>query len=191
VLSYPLNDAVAVAFDVDGRLLVTGAHAFYRETDPTLPGTLELLYRDDATAFHGLAASGAWAWVGAGPELLGASGEALYLTSGLGAPPDAALGGSQSGDAWLVGGGALQRYTTPVSGDEAVWRMTILPIYARVCSDCHAPAGPSGYPLATYAQWVALKSQVYDRVVVKGDMPQGRTLSDDDKAAIAAWAKPN
>jgi mono/diheme cytochrome c family protein len=114
----------------------------------------------------------------------------LYRTSGLGAPAAGSLAPSTSGDAWILAGGALSRFTTPVSGDEAVWRMTVLPVYARVCSACHAPGGTAGISLATYQQWVAEKTKIYDRVIVKGDMPQGRTISDGDKAAVAAWAKP-
>lgn len=114
----------------------------------------------------------------------------MYRSNGLALPVDGTLAPSASGYVWALGSGTLLRFTVPFTGDEATWRTTVLPVYARVCSACHAPGGTSGIELSTYAQWVDRRAKIYHRVVVKGDMPQGRTLPDADKAAIAAWAKP-
>jgi hypothetical protein len=82
----------------------------------------------------------------------------------------------------------MTRYALPASGDEAVWRKTVRPIYVRVCADCHAPGGSSGIDLSSYASWVSRRTLVHDRVVVKRDMPQGRTLDDTELAAINDWS---
>jgi hypothetical protein len=184
---FPLTDAVAVAIDLNGKLVVATKHALYQED----AGGLKVIYSDDASSFHGLAASGKWTWVAADGELLGWDGTAVHHSSGLDLPRDGTLAPSSSGDVWLLSSGTLQRFTTPVGGDEDDWRTHVLPVYARVCSACHSPGGSSGIPLSVYQQWLDHRDQIYDRVIVKGDMPQGRTLSDADKTAIAAWSKPN
>lgn len=181
---YPLTDAVGVAFGLDGKLVVASRHALYREGEQGLV----LLYADPGASYRAPVASAGWIWIADGGELVGLDGSGVHRTQGLGLVGGAQLVGSSSGDAWAVAGGALSRYAVPVSGDEATWRSSVLPVYARVCSSCHDPGGTSGFPLATYAQWVALKAAVYDRVVVKRDMPQGRTISDADRTAIAAWS---
>lgn len=182
--TFRTTSAVAVAFHVDGSLYVVTKDALYHEQ----AGGLALVYQDPSAGFHGLAVSAAWVWIAADGELLGLNGATLYRSSGLGLPKDSTLAPSSSGDAWVIGAGTLQRYAAPVAGDEANWRTAVLPVYARVCSACHAPGGSSGIVLSTYSQWSDRRAKIYDRVIVKGDMPQGRRLADADKAAIAAWA---
>lgn len=55
------------------------------------------------------------------------------------------------------------------------------------CAACHA-AGQSA--VSDLTSWSSVKdrtSEIYDRVVVKGDMPKGTPASDSEKAMLAAW----
>jgi len=104
-------------------------------------------------------------------------------------PPDALLFASATGDVWVVSQGALSRYGVPVSGDEANWRKSVLPVYARVCSQCHGPGGSSGIDLSMYASWAARRQDIYSRVFVAKTMPQNQVLTADDAAALQAWTQ--
>lgn len=181
---YPTKDAIGCAFGGDGgRLHVATQHGLYVEED----GKLVPLYKDAAIRFQSIAAAGGWIWAIGGGELYAIHDDAIAKTSGLGLGPGAVVRGAAGTDVWVVGDGKLARYNVPVSGDEAAWRMKVQPIYAKACSQCHAPGGSSGIPLATYLQWVGKRMAIYDRVVVKRDMPQGRTITDAERTAVADW----
>jgi mono/diheme cytochrome c family protein len=73
---------------------------------------------------------------------------------------------------------------------EAAFRASIAPVFARACSSCHLPSGPSGIDLSTPEAWQAERANIHDRVVVRHTMPpEGHTLSDTDLAAIRAWTE--
>lgn len=181
--TYPTTDAIGCAFGDGGRLHVATQHGLYDEED----GKLVPLYKDPAVTFQSIAAAGNWIWAIGGGELYALHDDAIGRTSGLKLDAAARVTGSASTDAWVVGGGKLTRYDVPVSGDEAAWRTNVQPIYAKACSACHAPGGSSGIALSTYAQWAAKRMTIYQRVVVQGDMPQGRTITDGEKTAIGTW----
>lgn len=184
--TYPIADAAGAAFQVDGKLHVLARHELLAEDG----GWLASIYQEPGADFHGIAAAGGRVWLGIGGELAMYDGDSFSRTSGLAIPPDAVLLPSASGDVWVLAGGRLERYGTQAGPDEDQWRKTVLPIYAGVCSDCHSPGGPSGVSLASYKQWDKLRMDIYRRVIVKGDMPQGRTLSEPDKLAIEQWSMP-
>lgn len=181
--TYPTTEAIGCAFGDGGRLYVATKHGLYDEED----GKLVPLYKDAAVTFQSIASAGNWIWVIGGGELYALHDDLIAKTSGLALGDGAIVRGSVTTDPWVVGGGKLTRYNVPVSGDEAAWRMNVQPIYAKSCSQCHVPGGSSGIPLATYLQWSGKRTTIYDRVVVKRDMPQGRTLSDEDRMAIGTW----
>ncbi len=182
--SYAKLGAVATAFDGTGKLWVETAHELFEENGDQL----ETFYRNDALAFHGLAFGGGHLWFAAGGELGLVDGDKVSLAKA-DVAPDASLFGSPSGDVWTLSGGQLARFGVPVTGDEADWRANILPVYARVCSQCHAPGGTAGTDLSTYTAWTERRKAIYQRVVVDKNMPQGQTISDDDLAAVSTWTQ--
>jgi hypothetical protein len=189
VTTLALSGATATAIDVQGRTFVETPQEIYElQTNGAT-----LVHRSTTANLHGFVTSVGRIWFGEGSEIgmLDGSKEQLVLTSGAGIPEDASLGPSLAGGVWVLSQGTLSRFKIPVSGDEAVWEATVLPIYAHVCSDCHGPSGTSGVDLSTYADWVTERAKVYNRVYVKRDMPQNRTLADADREAIRAWAASN
>jgi mono/diheme cytochrome c family protein len=182
--TYAKLGAVATAFDGSGKLWVETAHELFEES----AGALETFYRNDGLLFHGLAFGGGHLWFAAGAELGLVDGEKVSLAKAE-IPSDAAIVGSPSGDVWTLSGGQLARFGVPVTGDEADWRTGILPVYARVCSQCHAPGGTAGTDLSTYGAWTQRRKAIYQRVVVDKNMPQGQAISDDDLQAVSTWTQ--
>lgn len=183
-IDYDADHPIFVAFDALDVLWVETPHKLYRETK----GALDLIYEDESAPFHGLAFGGGRLWFAVGADLGFVTQDAVMRGS-VSLPADATLFGSATGDVWAVSRGALSRYGVPVSGDEASWRKSVLPVYARVCSQCHGPGGSSGIDLSTYASWAQRRQDIYDRVLVQKTMPQNQTLTADDGAAIGAWTK--
>lgn len=180
---YDANHPIAVAFDAAGMLWVETAHELYSE----LKGALEPVYQDH-NVLHGLAFGGGRLWFASGTDLGFATKDAV-MRGPANVPADATLFASATGDVWVVSQGALSRYGVPVSGDEASWRKSVLPVYARVCSQCHGPGGSSGIDLSTYTSWAARRQDIYSRVFVAKTMPQNQTLTADDAAALSAWTQ--
>lgn len=180
---YAADHPVAVAFDAAGMLWVETAHKLYTENR----GALDPVYEDSNT-LHGLTFGGGRLWFAAGTSLGFATKDAV-MRAAVNLPFDATLFASTTGDVWAVSQGALSRYGVPVSGDEAHWRKSVLPVYARVCSQCHGPGGSSGIDLSTYGSWAARRQDIYGRVFVQKTMPQNQALTADDSAALQAWTQ--
>ncbi len=181
-VGYSPTGAKATAFDAAGKLWVETEHELLEEN----AGKLDVVYRDDRQTFHGLTYGGGHLWFGVGTELgLLEAGKVSIAKADIAA--DAALFGSPSGDVWTLSSGALSRFGLPVTGDEADWRTNVLPVYARVCSQCHAPGGTAGTDLSTYASWAQRRLAIHDRVNVTKNMPQGQSISDEDAQAVATW----
>ena len=101
----------------------------------------------------------------------------------------ARLASSPSGDVWVLAGGSLERFAQATPDPTFAWSSTLAPIFARVCASCHGPNGVSGVDLSKAAEWDAERDAIRARVVESKTMPpEGHTLSDTDRASIAAWA---
>jgi hypothetical protein len=55
------------------------------------------------------------------------------------------------------------------------------------CKGCHNSSSQGLSDLSNFASVKAASSSIYDRVVVKGNMPKGKVPSAEDKAMITAW----
>jgi mono/diheme cytochrome c family protein len=74
----------------------------------------------------------------------------------------------------------------------ADWQATVQPVYAKVCSSCHAPGGTAGSDLSTVAGWKQHRDAIEKRVLVDKSMPpKGSTFTDEDRAAVTAWLSRN
>ena len=194
----PLADAQLVAYDSGGNLVAATGHALFRITG----AQVETLYDGGARSVHGLAASGANVWFTVDGDLGVVQDGRVSLGSGGTLANDARLVGSTSGDVWVLGA-ALQRFSAAggAAGDEATWNSTVQPVYAAVCSNCHSAPGSgkssSNIDLSTYDAWKGRRATIYQRVVGAAGTPAAMppptsafSLTDPQRAAIAAWAKP-
>jgi hypothetical protein len=188
--TFQVKGASSTAIDAGGRLVVAGSEGVFVQPLPDVGTALQKGFDTGGAPVHGMVLSGPRVWFAFGSELGSLDPQGAYKTQGANVPADASLFSSPSGDVWALSAGKLTRFTIPVTGDEAVWRKTVQPVYVRVCADCHAPGGSSGIDLSSYAAWSQRKALIYDRVVVKKNMPQGRTLNDADTQAITSWSKP-
>jgi mono/diheme cytochrome c family protein len=189
MLSLPLPGARAVAFDTAGRVLASTEHALFAERE----GTLASIYTRDDVALHGLATAPSRVWLGLGDRLASIEGPVLRIgRAGVALAPDAKLAGSPTGDVWAISAtGGLARAGVPVGADEATWKVSVLPVYAHVCSNCHAPGGSSGIDLSGYAAWSQRRALIRERVVVKKNMPPGNPLTGADLDAVDKWSASN
>ncbi len=190
VATFQVKGATETAIDAGGRLVVAGSEGVWVQPLAEVGSALNRVFDTSGAKVHGMVLSGSRVWFAFGTELGSLDPQGAYKTQGANVPADATLFSSPSGDTWALSSGKLTRFTIPVTGDEAVWRKTVQPVYVRVCADCHAPGGTSGIDLSSYASWSQRKALVYDRVLVKKNMPQGRTLDDADMQSISAWSKP-
>lgn len=194
----PLADARLVAYDSGGNLFATTSHALYRITG----AQVERLYDGGARDLHGLAASGANVWFAVDGDLGLVQDGRVSLGSGGTIANDARLVGSASGDVWVLGA-TLQRFGAQggAASDEATWNSTVQPVYAAVCSNCHSAPGigksSSNIDLSTYAAWSGRRATILQRVVDAAGTPAAMppptsafSLTNPQRAAIAAWAKP-
>lgn len=178
----------ATVIDASGRIIVTTPHEVYtRATD----GSAQRLFNAGSRTVHGLAAAGNRVWFGLDTDLCMLEGESLSCTNSGSFPADSRLQGSETGDVWVIAQGKLQRFAPEASGDEGIWRATVLPIYARVCAQCHNQDNPtSGIVLASYEAWSTRRKAIQQRVIVKGDMPPVGSLpvADKERKMIGDWA---
>jgi mono/diheme cytochrome c family protein len=183
--SFPTASAAEhVAFDAEGRLLVSTSYQIYVEDG----ASLSLRYKDGS--IHGLVNAGKRVWFAAGEELGTLEAGVAYRSSGATLDASAALVASASGDVWAMAGSEPQRFTVDSgdAADEQKWQTSMQPIFARVCSKCHLPGGDARIDMSSYAAWIAHVATIEDRVLVKQSMPPaGTTLPDEDRMAIAAW----
>jgi len=178
-----LADVRATAFDREGRLLAATPHAIHRAEGA---GGLELVASRADVEIRGLVTTPARTWIVQGTELWALDAAGLHRAAGAVVDADATLAGSATGDAWLLGARPARWHVDEVNGED-LWREKALPIYERVCRDCHSATGASGVDLSTYDGWVRRRDAIRQRVVLKGDMPpKPRELTTDDKAAIDA-----
>ena len=178
-----LSGVTAVAFDHDGKLLVATDHVVYREAG----AVLEAIVSRPDVRIGGLASTPERTWITEGPELWALDAAGLHRATGASVEDGATLVGSESGDAWLLGTKPARFHVDGVSGED-VWRQKALPVYERVCRECHAPTGASGIDLSTYDGWAKRRDVLRDRVLVKGDMPpKPRELTADERSAIDAF----
>ncbi len=198
-----LPDAQLCAYDQAGDLLAATTHRLYEVSD----GAAVLLFDAGDRTIHQLAGAGTSVWFSVDGDLGVVRAGAVALASGGTLPADARIIGSASGDIWTLAGGHLSRMSAGgpavggAGGDEASWNANVQPIYAAVCSTCHSPPGSgkdsSNIDLSTYGAWSMRRDHVYTRVVTQAgtatSMPPPNTavsLTDAQRAAIAAWAKP-
>jgi Cytochrome C oxidase, cbb3-type, subunit III len=188
--AFPLRGVIGAAVGADGRVYAATSRALYA-TSPE--GVLELVYDADGESLHGLVTSGDHVWFADGAELGVIDGDHVAETTGARVAEDASLAPSPSGDVWvLTTKGDASRFAR-VDAEPAlaaVWQSSLAPIFARSCSSCHLPGGPSGTDLSTAEDWQSERGAIVERVVTSKTMPpEGHALSDADRAAIAGWAK--
>lgn len=188
VTTWAVKNATLTAVDAKGHLVVSSSEGILLQADDN---SLQRVLDTKGAPVHGMTTSGSRTWIAFGSELGAFDDQFVWVTQNAKVAMDATIHPTPTGDLWAITNGTLLRYTIPVTGDEALWRKTVQPVYARVCSDCHAPGGTSGIDLSSYNAWLARRSLIYDRVVVKKNMPQGRTLEAADLDVIASWSKPN
>ena len=177
---YPLP-ARAAAVDGRGIVYAATARAVYRADETTLA----LAYVADHE-IRWLTAAGPRVWFADGDTLLALDEEVAVAQGQRAASHPAAAG---DGSLWSVEGGRPTRIVPAHdSPAEERWAQLVRPIFASTCGECHRPDGKSGVDLSTAAAWREARDEIHERVVVRRTMPPGgRTLSESDRAAIAAW----
>lgn len=182
---FPLPGVEHAVVTQDGRLFASTPRALYAADSS---GQLSLLYVADHDTIHGLVASGDRVWFVDAGELGVVVGDYVKETTGLALPSDASLGKSSTGDVWVLSGGGVARYRPRAVSADTQWGAEVAPVFARACSRCHLPDGISGTDLSTVSSWEAHRALIKDRVLDQKTMPpRGNSLSDADRAALAAW----
>jgi mono/diheme cytochrome c family protein len=180
--SYAIR-AIGAGVDARGTLHAATGKAVYRAEG----GTLRLVYAA-SDRIRWLQAAGPRVWFADGATLL-ALDEGVAVAQGAAAPehPVAAADGSL----WLIDGGRPTRLVpSQATAAEERWAQAIRPIFTGACGECHRPDGKAGVDLSTAAAWLTARDEIRERVVVRHTMPPaGRSLSEDDRATIAAWVR--
>jgi mono/diheme cytochrome c family protein len=184
--SYPVPNALAAGMDSRGELVVATRRAAFRAQS----AVLRLLYQAESPAgIAWLAVAGTRVWLADGDTVLIADDGPVALAQG--GPEGAVRVGAAAGDGslWLLGDSGAARFLPDrPSAAETRWDEAVRPRFARACGECHGPDGKSGVDLSTAAAWLAARDEIQERVVVRRTMPPtGRTLSEDDRGAIARW----
>lgn len=174
-----LDDVLATAFDGD-RLVIEAKRALYRER---IDGTFDVVM-DAGDDLHGLAATPNGIWFGVGARLCLYDGELHCADASL--DPVATLVGSGRG-VYAIEQGKMRALERKAGGAEGFWRAQVRPVFARVCSSCHARGGSSGIDLSSYKAWASHLAPVEDRVLVKKNMPTNQTLSGTDYQTVRTW----
>ena len=191
VVHFALPDARATAVTRDGHVYASTDRALYTVGEN---GALDLLYVAPRAQLHGLVSAGDHVWFGDGTELGQARGTSVKESQGANIAADGRLFASPAGDVWVVGGGRVQKYSSPedpagaASATERAWTTELEPIFARNCSACHQPSGSAGVDLSSFAAWRARKTDILEQVVTTRAMPPGgRGMTEADRQAIASW----
>lgn len=167
-------DTEYVAVDAAGRAIVGNHRALWRDEH----GKLMLRYRSPEESLRGVAPSAENVWFLDGDHL-GVLDRGISDVTAHGT-----LIGSPSGDIWALNGGKLSRFST----DQGSAWSAIAPIFARVCSGCHAPGGSAGLDLSTQSRWESSRAAIEKRVVIEKTMPpRDHPLTDAERASIAAF----
>lgn len=196
--SYALAGIVAAALDARGDLFAATATTVYRAAGD---GDLRAIYLSDGR-LRWLTAAGPRVWFADDQGLLlyDDGPTAIVVSDGIVSPreggagpgsPEASPRAAADGSLWLVAGATTTRLVPDrPSTLEARWTETIQPLFARACAECHRDGGKGDLDLSTAAAWQAARDDILDRTVHRRTMPPGgRTLSEDDRNAIAAWAR--
>jgi mono/diheme cytochrome c family protein len=189
VVVHPVPDAVATAFDADGRLLAIARDRVHRED--AVAGGLGQLYVHDAATLGSSSSSPVRTWVTAANAVLVVDAHGAKRVRGLDAGGDSvSVLASPNGDAWVAGTSLVRVHLTeaPATGTDDLWIAQVLPVYESVCRACHAPSGSAGIDLSTRAAWMARRGVIRERVLEKKQMPPPpRSLSADQLGAIQRW----
>jgi mono/diheme cytochrome c family protein len=184
--------AAYIAFDNEGKVIAATKDALYAEDDSG--ALIEIGVVKEGV--RGLASSPSGVWIAAGSELalLSPDHDSISISSGAAVPEDAAISGSSSGDVWALSATkGLLRYSAAKEGDESTWQQTVLPVFTRVCSQCHLPGGSAGIDLSFYGAWVERRAQIGKSVVDRAQPvmpPSGAPqLTDAEIAAVKAWVE--
>jgi mono/diheme cytochrome c family protein len=176
--------AQAAELDSSGTLFVGTPAAVYRADG----AVLRLAYRA-RSRIHWLSAAGPRVWFADGDTLLAfADGVAAAQGAAARAAPGIAAG---DGSLWTITEGR-PAHVIPAhaSAAEDRWEASIRPIFRTACVECHRPEGKSGVDLSSAAAWLLARDEIRERVVVRRTMPPaGRALSEESRAAIAAWLR--
>jgi mono/diheme cytochrome c family protein len=184
VRSFALANATGVAIDAAGRIVVVGANTLWIEQNDRLT----LRWTADAT-LGSIATAGPRVWMTVGKELAVVTGEALASTTGAAIEAGAHLSGTTAGDLWILAPSSVRKVSGSAPSEAmADWEATIRPIYAKVCSSCHAPGGAAGSDLSTYEAWNERRAAIEQRVVVDQTMPpKGSAFAENERAAVRDW----
>jgi hypothetical protein len=198
---WDLARGTSTSFAIAGvlQLAFAGATA---ETPRLVLATDQLVYAEDRgrlvrVAVPGpirqLAAAGARVWIRTERAIYALAGTAATRVL-LGDAHATRLFGSATGDAWAATDRGITRFALASAGDtdtDTAWHASVEPVFDRVCAHCHLPGGDAGIDLSTAASWAADRDELARRVLVTRTMPPaGTALSEDDRAALAAWLKP-
>jgi len=175
--------AIAAGVDARGTLHAATPRAVYRADGPTL----RLAYAA-SDRIRWLTAAGPRAWFADGNTLL-ALDDGVTVAQGAAAPDDPVAAGD--GSLWLVDHGRPTRVVpSQATAAEERWAQLVRPIFTGACAECHRPDGKSGVDLSTASAWLAARDEIRERVMVRHTMPPaGRSLSEEDRATIAAWLR--
>ncbi len=189
---FTVNGARAVAIDAEGQLVVTAGRALWLENATSLA----LRWTADVE-LGSMTTAGSRVWITAGAELAVVDGEALARSVGAKLPADARLYGASTGEVWILAPQATENPVRKVSGtaaSEAIadWEQTMKPLYARVCSACHAPGGTAGTDLSSYQAWIGTRAEIEKRVVIDKTMPpRTKPFSEEEREQIRLWLERN
>ncbi len=75
----------------------------------------------------------------------------------------------------------------PNADDKVTYDSKVKAYMERACVSCHSASAQGLSDLTNFVSVKTASSSIYDRVVVKGNMPKGQAPSDEDKAMITAW----
>ena len=193
IVAYAVPGAAFITSDSSGHIVVATEHALFVEDEML---HLRPTYTTSAS-IHGLTTSASRVWFAVGTELGTIEGGVVSVSTGMSLPADGTLVGSVSGDVWLLQRGTLSRYGIPGDPDETYWQTNVLPIYSRVCRDCHAPNNQvSHVDLSAYDQWRIRRVDIHRRVIELAGtadaarMPpmNGTPLTAAEMATIGAWS---
>jgi hypothetical protein len=175
--------SIGAGIDARGTLHAATARGVYRAGG----GALRLLYAA-SDRIRWLAAAGPRAWFADGSTLL-AVDDGVAVAQGAAAPDDPVAAGD--GGLWVIDHGRPSRVVpSQATAAEERWAQLVRPIFSGACGECHRPDGKSGVDLSTAAAWLGARDEIRERVVVRHTMPPaGRSLSEDDRATIAAWIR--
>jgi mono/diheme cytochrome c family protein len=182
--TYVLRGIIAAAVDGRGQLFVATRRAVFRSQ----AASLRLLH-EGAAQIAWLAAAGSRVWFAEGDALLVGDEDGVALAQGGPGKPPAGAVAAADGGLWLLADSGAQRlHPDRPSAAEARWDESIRPRFARACGECHGADGKSGVDLSTAAAWLEGRDEIRERVVERRTMPPaGRSLAEDDRAAIGRW----